>query len=348
MDSNNTFAHKSKFKRIIRDAEDINDDILSMQSKNDRTELILWFFKTFKAWENKKYKELTILLFDRVWIFLAEKFSFEQNKVFLFSLFSIHHKLNSERSEQLELIESIDKLQCKFKITKAEIYMAEIYLLNLLDWRFNVFGLSEIIEYFINYFCQIKNISIKECVMCSISGFCEFFTECGLMAFNTRHISYHTLSLAIILIAFDQINSSFKEEDLINFISSIHNIYKVDLLRIENYKILLLNYMEQVLKLAIVRKLPDTAIQSVYKNLETEFPICQKQFSGSKEASPMVQDTGNDIRSMNLNLMNLNKSFKEESESDFNLIPKPRLPKTKSLHSIKSKFKEDEQNQNEV
>ena len=100
--------------------------------------------------------------------------------------------------------DSVNTSQINLDVTFEEINMVEMYILNILNWKFNLVLFTDIVLHFINnnlqeIFTQIEKDPLME--------FIYLLIESALTAFNTDLTCIFAIAICIILIAIDQFNN---------------------------------------------------------------------------------------------------------------------------------------------
>jgi hypothetical protein len=132
-------------KGEIVNKNDLKCNKNSKITNNSRCKLILWFLNFILQFSlNYKIIEYSILLYDKVENKLRN-FGFSEKQIFLLALFSLSLKINFQEGQNSERKIFLGNIISKFnnsdenniKITKTDIHMSEIYILNLIDWDFS-------------------------------------------------------------------------------------------------------------------------------------------------------------------------------------------------------------------
>lgn len=330
----------------------------------EKIQLALCFFKTLKNINvDIKIKEFSIRLYDLLKD--IQDFNLGFKKIFLLSLFNISLKIYETPSKKQEimsyLIELVNENNSKnldgvrddslikensAHITIDEIHMAEIFLLNNLDWKFNMFFIHDYIKFFINnYFAfDSEDKSINEETLYS---FINIFTESALTAFNTKNIYLHSVAICIIIISFDQfiISTNYNNKIkpmLIEFLKSCHSKFSIDLVVVENYKKMLLDFLE-FMDCEIIKLYPDENIKEVNKfiyNNNCESPSKCLMWDVKKNVIRFHRDKNYKNRFIILQ----NKRDYQEDVDESNDVQQKTIPKKlKTIRSLKLiSFQEDQ------
>jgi len=271
----------------IRHSESESIDILECLADTERIEIALFFFKLIRDLNiDIKIKEKTLRLYDLV--NNLEEYDLVFKKVFLISFLQISLKISENRQRTKEIISKVIDLlknqtindnkeskenteennktltQDNISINIEELNMTEILLLNKLDWKFNIFLICDYVSYFMdNYFNDVKSYINEKPLKLII----DLLTECTLTAFHTKTVSVHYLAISIILIALDQFiflsNYEINLKPLIkNFLKKCFEKFGVDLLQVDNYKKLLLEFVD-LFDCKITKVSPDENIKEL-------------------------------------------------------------------------------------
>jgi hypothetical protein len=229
-------------------------------------------------------------MYDKIFLQLGKSLgSLCYHRLFLLSLLNLSIKLEEGSLEAKKIIEKIidtfrsegqvinesEVIKC---IKMSDIFAAEVFLLDGLGWKVELTIFSEFTDFLISsHFDKIfiNTESEKDPQKENFYLFVDFFSECSLSAFITFNVPMHTVALIIILISLDQIipflflnnfsNSKshhIYEEIIKNILINFQDFYEVDFLRVENYKKILLDYLEER-DINIIKNYPDTMLQSI-------------------------------------------------------------------------------------
>lgn len=348
MDSHRCLLFK-KVKAKIKEEEYTNEnDYLSQPA---RTNLLDWYFMFIISSKVycKKCMEKSIILLDNITPFFDFDITFQ--RILLFALLSISLKLFSQNYEQeiMKLLESLNKLDLiEPKISRSNINYSETYLLNVLEWDINILTISNYIEYFFEkYLYSLFEYIKRECFdLCN-----EYFLEFCLCVFNSNKIPKHSLAVSIILISYDQLHNTNDNFIITNFLKTLKMKYDLDLIRIENYKkILIQNIVHTLKKDTFIINYPDSNIQYV----ESKFNCCKfynnaydklqlQIFPKTNLVSNVSGKKHKKMKSNECNFFKKMKDFEEKEEIQYTNCKK-KINKSSHSMQVMNKFKDGDLN----
>ena len=277
-------------QRKIRSEELKNDRFAESKSSLHRSNLILSFFSYLEPLRvSRRHKERAVLMYDKISLQLGNQLgSICHQRLFLLSFLNVSIKLEEGSLEAKKIIEKIigtlrsesqgTEESDEIYVKMSDIYAAEVFLLNGLGWKVELTIFSEFTDFFISsYFDEIFiNVESEKDPQKDIFYlFIDYFSECSLSTFITFNVPMHTVALIIILISLDQYkpylfsnnysnskSHQIYEEIIKNILIFFQDFYEVDFLRVENYKKIILDYLEER-GIKIIKNYPDNMLQSI-------------------------------------------------------------------------------------
>jgi hypothetical protein len=178
-------------------------------SDSERCELILSFFRLTKNLNlQTRTKERVILFYDKCsW---DTSFSQDFKKIFLVSILNLYIKIESGSEQALKVLKKLIDISTQINLNYSnssnfsyprlkliDVYNAELFVLNSIDWNFSLFTFSEYLDFF-QLFLQKKILLEEKEIKKLIEFFINFYSECSLVCFNTSKLPLHQKSLVII------------------------------------------------------------------------------------------------------------------------------------------------------
>jgi hypothetical protein len=359
MDSIKTYLVR-KVKQKIQEEENQNDNFEECRANAERVKLALCFFEMVQNIKiSPKAKEKAIMLFDLVP--KTENFGLEYQQIFLLSI--LHTSLKLEEPPDIvlnkitQLIEFINNIHVlnnnkdesefgnflPISISIKELNMAEIFMLNKLEWKFNIVLISDFVNFFLeNHLQNIYNYIELQ----SLQLFINFFLECALSAFFSQLIPQHSVGIGVIILAIDQ----FRKLDtytnsiqplILQFLEVCKTKYKIDLIRVENYKKLLIDFTD-VIEVKIVKEYPDSNIKALTEKF-TNDNLIKYINDNSNHESFKLQFYNQNYRSCEINCnyrnkLNISSNSKDIDNHQSNLVD---ISNNSFSYLSKKEFKED-------
>jgi hypothetical protein len=314
------------------------------------------FYEELSEFSNPPYLKIFLLALLDISIKLEDRNESAKN-ILEKILLNCHTKIKKSQSE-----ENNQMLLCNIKL--SNIYSTEIFLLNKMEWNIELTIFSEFTDFFISYYFEkLFNLIKKEDFLPTRDNedvinfkekfllFINFFTECALSAFDLSYVPKHSISLIIILLSLDQIkpfiiNSIKKPPEsmiIVNFdkklkiiLFDLNEKYEVDFLRVDNYKKILLDYLEEN-GVNVVKNYPDENLKCLIQNENSNLKKYFKKSKISKSKNLLKKYSSFEIYSkfdfekdINLNLANskynsTSKFNTESSLSSYKFSPKRKI-----------------------
>lgn len=286
------------------------------------------------------------------------------NSVKIMKKYLLNYEMKFNQSKEVN-----HKLLCNIKL--FDIYSTELYILNMMEWKIELTIFTEFTDFFIfNYFEKLFNLFEKEDILTEkkiddkinykekFILYVNFFTECSLIAFNLSYVPKHTISLLIILLSLDQIkpfifnsiNNSLESvyfekfnKKLTNILIDIKEKYEVDFLRVYNYKILLLNFLEEN-KVKVIKNnenKENDQLKNLNENLKfyfvktknLKFKNLQKKYSSNENFSNFDKEN-----ILNLNLKNSNYFSNSKYNSEIIFLSSSKYSPCRKIFKLEHNY----------
>ncbi len=165
------------------------------------SDLFTWFFKKFSRILSSKFKEMTILLFNRLSNHpLLQK---ETEKIFLISLARISYKIHGNlQNDSIALNTFVDILQEEVNafISVTDLNQTEIFLMNLLNWEIKLDTLSSHIDRLLSKIQDSFDVIIER--NSEIDELLNSFIEAALinLSVNVENVLFFSTCIVITLL----------------------------------------------------------------------------------------------------------------------------------------------------
>ncbi len=179
----------------------LKDNKLFKYLEKQQSELISWFLKKFSGIQFSKFKEMTILLYNRFSnLPLMQK---ETEKIFLISLARISYKIHGNlHNDSIALNTFVDIVQEETNafISVSDLNQTEIFLMNFLNWEIKLDTISSYIDRILSKFQNSFDVIIDR--NSEIDELLNSLIEAALINFsvNFENVLFFSTCIVIILL----------------------------------------------------------------------------------------------------------------------------------------------------
>ena len=200
-----------KYLKFIQLQETKNDFFDKVLSDRYRSDLVSWMLKNLSSTQSMKYKEVALLLYDKIsdLPFLNQS----TQKIILLTSARITYKLLHDTSSEnidskyfLDIINNDLKGSNKQELSISDMNETEIFILNYFNWNINRITISDIIYYLLNTIKESINQHVENKAL--FMNIINYYLEISIIAFRSNLIPLHSIAACIILMAIDQFEIS--------------------------------------------------------------------------------------------------------------------------------------------